>query len=262
MKKIRDYLIYYSLKYNGDYQKVKRAIIDREDMTDEEFPPIKSGVVTFDDEDYPDYLKRINDPPLVLYYYGDISLLKNIDKHVGVIGSRNFSEYGKEATENIVSGIAKDTVIVSGLAYGIDAIAHACAINNKGKTIAVLGSGIDVCYPPENQELYEKIKKNHLVISEYPGLTQPSPDKFPFRNRIIAQLSKCVLITEAYARSGTSITANFALMLGRTVCCVPYPVGKNSFCNKFINQGAFLVEGPEDVLELIDINKNEPIFEL
>ena len=232
------------------------------DGIEEELPPLTCKTLTMLDDEYPEELKKLTCPPLVLYYYGDISLIQNIKKNLAVVGSRVTTEYGSETTKEIVASLAKEVNIVSGLARGIDAIAQTQCIRSGGKTIAILGSGIDYCYPEINKPLYDEIKKNHLVLSEYPGLTPPSPDKFPFRNRLIAMLSDTVLVTEAYPRSGTSITVGFALEYSKSVCCVPYSSGRFSLCNKLINQGAYLVENADDVLEIMGIDREQTIFDL
>ena len=186
----------------------------------------------------------------MLFYYGDISWT-HIPKYrpIAVIGSRKCSEYGVNATRKIVSEIADEFPILSGLALGIDAIAAEETIKAGGKTIAVIGSGLDICYPSENKELYKVIKENHLLISEYPDGTPPNPDSFPMRNRIIAGLADTVIVTEAGFRSGTSITVNFALMEGKNILCVPYPLNSESTCNRLIKEGAFMVENGQDVRE-------------
>ena len=125
---------------------------------------------------------------------------------------REMSDYGKKATENFTTQLVKEGyTIVSGMARGVDRIAHKSAIAANGKTIAVLGTGIDYCYPKENRDIYEEMKKNHLVLSEYPWLVAPQKRLFPFRNRIISGLSESLLISEARVKSGTMITAGYAL---------------------------------------------------
>jgi DNA processing protein len=170
---------------------------------------------------------------------------------VGVVGSRDCSAYGRKITEELVKGIADEHAIVSGLAKGIDTVAHETAIKYKGKTIAVLGSGIDYCYPKCNQELYKEIKENHLLISEYPGEVEPCPSYFPIRNRIVTGLSKALLVTEAYKMSGTLISVKLALEFGKTIMCVPYEADKNSMCNQLIKDGAYMVESCDDIKDLL-----------
>ncbi len=258
----RDYLIYLSLKFNGDYKMLMEAINKREEIPDFEQPNLKCNAVTVLDDDYPQELKNFYQFPLVLFYYGDLSLIKNINKNLAVVGSRRVSTYGYRKTKEIVSELAKDVNIVSGLAIGTDSIAQKVALNSGGKVIAVLGSGIDYCYPSRNKDLYEELKKNHLVISEYPGLTEPTPDKFPFRNRLIAMFSNTILIPEAKLKSGTSVTAAYGIGYNKNICCIPHLASKESLCNNLIANGAFLVEDAKDVLEVMDIKKEEPLFDL
>ena len=213
----------------------------------------KSGYkyTTIVSESYPDLLKKQYRPPFVLFYRGDISLLQHIGKNVAVVGSRECTDYGIEMTKKIVRVVAKEYVIVSGMAKGIDAIAHQTAIDVGGKTIAVLGGGVDYCYPPTNLKLYKEIKKNHLVISEYPGAIMPKPENFPRRNRIIAMLSRGTIVTEAYAKSGTLTTVMFTLQCNRLLMCVPYLANVNSECNRLIKQGAFMIQTGEEAVDLL-----------
>ena len=260
----REILIYLSLKYNGDFNGMYKAIQEKEEIDENAtLPEMKCKAVTMIDEDYPDYLKECCMPPIVLYYYGDLSLIQDISKNLAVIGTRKPTPYGLFATERILNQtLDEDVVIVSGLARGIDVFAHELALKRNRRTIAVLGSGIDLCYPPKNKVIYDKIKEKGLIISEYPGETIPSPQSFPNRNRLIAALSKSVMVTEAQYRSGTSITVNYGLSMGKDILCVPRNIGENSLCNKLISQGAYLVESGKTVLDIMGIIKKEPIFEM
>ena len=252
----REILLFLSTYCNGKWESIYGLLTKRESFSDdfmkEVNSSIKSKYVTILDHEYPSWLKNIYRPPFVLYYYGDFSLMQNLDKNIAVIGSRDFSDYGKKITQYLVKDICARYIVVSGMAVGIDTIAQEAAIQNGGKTIAVLGSGIDYCYPASNRKLYEKLKKEHLVISEYPNATEPCPDMFPFRNRIIAALSKGVLVTEAHEHSGTLITVEFALNMGKDVMCVPYHADEKSSCNDLISCGAFLVQKAEDIFEVMD----------
>ena len=245
-------IIAMSIKYNGNWNKIYRAICHREEIEDkyiEKAEALKCGAITLVDADYPEHLKHVKDPPIVLYYYGDKSLLINYRNNISVVGSRQYSEYGGNVTTEIVGDLARrGYTIVSGLAIGIDTIAHQTAIDNGGKTIAVLPSGIDYCYPQSHKKIYSIIKKDHLLVSEIPGDTAPEPSSFPIRNRIIAGLSKTLLVTEAHPLSGSLITVLLALEGNSDVMCVPYPVGENSECNRIIQNGAYLVENADDVV--------------
>ncbi|MGI6644504.1 MAG: DNA-processing protein DprA [Bacilli bacterium] len=254
----REILLYFSQKYAGDFDKIYHAIETKERVTQEQIEEVtknfKGNYFTIIDDDYPDVFKTIYRPPLVVYYHGDINLLSDLSKAIAVIGSRKASKTGLKITETIVSDLVKeDFTIVSGLAAGIDGCAHEVALNNEGKTIAVLGSGIDRPYPARNKELYLDIINKGLVLSEYPGETTPSREYFPERNRIVAALTKGVLVVESKIRSGTLITVNYALNKGSDIFCVPWRATDNSGGNRLIRDGAYLVESAKDI---IDIWKN------
>lgn len=262
----RELLIYLSIKYKGNFEKIYKAIKEKEPLDDnmikQELSKINlKQVITILDKEYPNHFKTITSPPLVLYYKGDISLLNTIEPRLAVVGSRENSEYGEKITRQIVKGLITEganPVIVSGLSRGIDAIAHDECLKNNGKTIGVLGCGIDYIYPKANESLYKEIENNGLLISEYPGTTAPEPDNFPMRNRLIAGASDKVLVTEAYKNSGTNLTVLFALKQGKDVMSVPHEVGKESSCNKLIQDGAYLVENADDVDYLLnDVRKEQ-----
>ena len=255
----RDVVIYFAVKYAGDWAKIYEAMQKRETFQEEDVvaatASLRCKVVTIIDDAYPTGLKKIYKPPFALFYYGNLDLAYDIDKSLAVIGSRDSGPYGIKMTTQITTQLAKaGLTIVSGLAKGIDATAHWAAINAGGKTIAVLGSGIDQCYPKENRELYTLIKSDHLLLSEYPGETTPDKDHFPWRNRIIAALSKGVFVSEAHKRSGTLITVGYALYLGREVFVLPHPADSDTSCNQLIKDGAVLVESAQDILD--ELNQN------
>ena len=206
--------------------------------------------VTMLSKNYPDRLKNIYKPPFVLYYQGDLSVLDN--RCLGVIGSRNNSEYGKKMTEKIIPsmGCKSGLTIVSGLAKGIDSIAINAALSSNMKSVGVLGCGLDYPLDTLNISLYDRLKKEGLVVSEYPPASHPTKEKFPLRNRILAGLSDGVLVIESRMKSGTMITVGCALNQGKDVYCVPSRADIESGCNYLIKQGAHLVENGEDVLEL------------
>lgn len=248
-------LTYLAIKYEGDWSQILK-VVNRKELFPEselekEVSKLKCKVLTILDDNYPECLKHCYKPPFVLFYYGDISLLSDYRKNLSVVGSRNYSEYGKKSVERIIKELNGEYNIVSGLAYGIDTIAHTAAIESGAKTIAVLGCGIDYCYPPENKELYEEIKKNHLIISEYPYNSISNKGQFPLRNRIIAALSYGLLVGEASKRSGTSITVMYALEGDREVMCIPYQADVGSECNNIIRNGGSLVECGEHIREVM-----------
>ena len=264
----RNILIYLSMLYKGDYDLIYDALVKHDNPPTEEevqemVKKVTSPCITILDDDYPEYIKqKVFHPPFVLYYYGDISLIKDENKNIAFIGSRTCSNYGQNMTQKIVSEVCERYNIVSGLAKGIDSCAHAACVNKLGKTIAVLGSGIDSCYPSRNKELYEQIKQKGLVISEYPCDTPPTTRNFPMRNRLIVGFSRLIVITEAAKHSGTQISTAFALQSGKDVCCVPYPATRNSLCNHLIKQGAYLIESAKDLFDVIEWSGQGPLFTL
>jgi DNA processing protein len=209
-------------------------------------------VITIFDSTYPQLLKEIYDPPWVLYCKGDLLLLQ--EKKISVIGTRDPSRNGLFSLEKIVLPLIQaNWVIVSGLAVGIDGRAHMLAIENNGKTIAVLGSGFNYIYPYCHQKLASNISKNHLLISEFPPNSKPQKWNFPMRNRIISGLSKGTLIVEARARSGSLITADLALQQGREIFAVPGSIldDRTEGTHWLIQQGAKLTKCSNDVLNEI-----------
>lgn len=247
----RDTLLYFTLKYRGDWDEVYAAIRKKLPVNEEEFQVLKSNLksdyITILDTEYPLSFKVVNKPPFVIFYYGDINLL-NLPK-ITVVGSRDYSSYGLKGCQKICKELAKNYVIVSGLARGIDSIAHESALATSGKTIAILGSGIDCCYPKQNQELYETIKKEHLLLSEYPNDLIPQKENFPKRNRLLAALGDAVFIPECKNKSGTLITITLALNYGKTIYVLPFPIDIDVKNNELIKEGATLVEKASDIIE-------------
>ena len=252
MFQARDILIYLSIICQGDAVKIidmvnNRVPLDSKDM-EAKLANRNFKCITILDKDYPESLRQIYPAPIVLYYEGDISLIYNVKDNISIVGSRKYSEYGGKMTDQIATELSYRYNIVSGMARGIDAIAHQAALNNHKKTIAVFGCGTDICYPPSNIKLFNQIKNEGLVLSEYPPGTKPSQDYFPARNRIIAALGNSLLVTDAEIQSGTAITVNFALNLGKEVFAIPHEVGsKGSGVNALIREGAILVEKAEDI---------------
>lgn len=208
-------------------------------------------VVTQDDEDYPAPLRDAYDPPLLLYVWGKI---EPQDKHaIGVVGSRRATLYGSQATKKLTFGLAHaGFTIISGLARGIDTAAHEAALAAKGRTIAVIGSGLGKLYPPENMSLAERIASgNGAVVSEFPLNTPPSKQTFPMRNRIVAAWSRALLVTECPLWSGSLITANLASEYGKPIFAVPGPIDKptSAGCNQLIRDGATLVADAAHMLD-------------
>ena len=213
---------------------------------------VKAGcqVVAYSSDDYPPRLKQIPDPPLVLYVRGDVKALSQLG--VAIVGTRRPTAYGSQVAQRLARDLAqRQLVIVSGLARGIDSAAHRGALEAAGKTVAVLGSGIDVIYPRENKRLAEQVSECGALISEFPPGTSPAPENFPIRNRTISGLSLGVLVIEAAEYSGSLITARLALEQNREVFAVPGNItSAQSFGpNHLIKQGAKLVDEWIDVIE-------------
>jgi DNA processing protein len=214
-------------------------------------------VVTIESDMYPLCLKNIYDPPIVLYMKGNI---KKDEKFIAIVGSRRASSYGIKMAQTIATELSKYGItVVSGMARGIDSYAHKGAIDGGGRTIAVLGCGLDIVYPSENKKLMENIISSGACISEYLPGTSPVPGNFPARNRIISGISLGVIVIEAAERSGSLITADFALEQGREVFALPGNVNNynSTGTNKLIKEGAKLVTGIDDILEEINISFTE-----
>lgn len=257
-------IAYYSVIHKGDWASIWDSLHSQNEPDEEEvrkvLKSIKSKWVTVMDDDYPEQLKSIYRPPYTLFYHGDLSIISNKYKGISVVGARENTRYGAAVTRNLVRKLSKELYVVSGMARGIDGIAHRTCIEVGGKTVCVLGCGINVCYPVSNLDIYDEAKKHHLIISEYPNCTQPCQAYFPIRNRIIAGLTNCLLVTEGKKRSGTSITATVTLQNGGNVCCVPTKIQTDSICNHLIAYGARLVETVDDIYDEMGYSKSEPIF--
>ncbi|MCX6065495.1 MAG: DNA-processing protein DprA [Chloroflexi bacterium] len=215
------------------------------------------SILTWDDADYPAHLKEVDQPPPVLYVRGAITA--DDGWSVAIVGTRAVTPYGRQVTEELATVIAQNGVtVVSGLARGVDAIAHSAAIKAGGRTLAVLGSGVDKIYPPEHRSLAEKIFSQGAVISDYAPGTPPDSANFPPRNRIISGLSMAIVVVEAGDTSGALITAEFAAQQGRDVFAVPGLVyaPQSRGTNRLIANGARVYLQPNDVLEALDLTRN------
>jgi len=254
----------YDLINAGIRRDVARNIIKRDFLSDpekeiEKIRKLNARIITFDSEEYPPLLKEIDYPPVLLYALG--KKIPSDQFFIAVVGSRNASHYGIRTAGNISYRLARLGIgIVSGMAKGIDTYAHKGAIKANGYTIAVLGTGIDVIYPRENRELFQKIKESGTIITEFPTGTPPEAKNFPIRNRIISGISKGVLVVEATRRSGSLITASFAIDQGREVFAIPGMIDsiRSQGTHFLIKQGAKLVEDVEDILEEFGIRVEEP----
>jgi len=208
------------------------------------------SIITMDDAAYPEALRNTPDPPLYLYVKG--GLLREDENAVAIVGTRKPTHYGLTATHRIAYELSTaGFTVVSGMARGIDTQAHRGALSARGRTIAVLGCGIDVAYPPENRELMEQISLSGAVVTENPFGTQPESGYFPARNRIISGLSRGTVIIEAAEDSGSLITAQYALEQNRKLFAVPGNIGSpaSKGANSLIKHGAALVENAADILK-------------
>ncbi len=231
-------------------QQIKQTV-NREFVDDQLFQTEKYGaqIVTYWDDHYPEILKRIYDPPALLFIKGCLS--QQNEKNIAVVGTRSPSENGKWIAEKLGKDLAGYGVcVVSGMARGIDTCAHRGALKGDGTTFAVLGCGINIIYPPENKKLYDQIVDQGAVISEFPMHTEPAGVHFPRRNRIISGLSLGTVVVEAGEKSGALITAYMALEQGREVFAVPGNIRNHQSRgpHRLIKEGAKLVESVEDIL--------------
>lgn len=253
----RDICTYLSIKYQGEWDKIYKAVMAKETVDPEALEQainrLDCQVLTICDKGYPDALRHCHKPPFVLYYYGNIGLIKDRHKCIGYVGSREASAYGSKMARTICADLARnDYAIVSGMAKGIDGDAQRGALEANGQIVCVLGSGIDFVYPSSNQDIYEAAKRTGLVISEYPSALPPMKEHFPMRNRIIAALCDGLVVGQASStRSGTMITAGFALDYNCEVGCVPFRADEGSGCNALLRQGAWLIESADDVMWMV-----------
>lgn len=248
------------LKHAGLETNLVQAIIEHRDKTDvatswQEIAKLQLNVTPITDPAYPKLLKEIYDPPAVLFTRGDLNILNNLC--LGVVGSRQATNYGLAMTGELVGALAQAGItIISGLAYGIDAAAHQATLDAGGKTAAVMASGLDQIYPTANHTLAQNIlNKNGLWISEFPPQTAPLKQNFPFRNRIIAGLSQGTVVIEAAKSSGALLTAKHALESNREVFALPGNVTSpaSAGTNELLKQGAHLITTASDILSVFGL---------
>jgi len=224
---------------------------------DKEWEKIQSRdiqVLTWDDEAYPRRLKEIDQPPPVLYLRGN--LLAEDEWAVAIVGTRRGTTYGRQVADELSTVLARNGVtVISGLARGIDSIAHQAAVNAGGRTIAVMGTGVEQIYPPENRRLAEQIMQQGALVSDYPLGTPPDGVNFPPRNRIISGLALAVVVVEAGLTSGALITASFAAEQGRDVFAIPGNINapQSLGTNRLIQDGAIPLLTPQQVLEALNL---------
>lgn len=220
--------------HHGEWEAIARSLRDNQPL-----PPASMScqAVTIADTAYPASLRQLRFPPWVLFYRGRLELLNTLG--IGIVGSRRACQRGLLMTVECCRELSGE-MVVSGLAKGIDACAHQTCLKLGMPTVGVAGCGLDRPYPAENRLLYEQLGKQQLILSEYPPGTPPLRHHFPWRNRLIAALSRQILVMQADYRSGTMSTVNEALELGRKIWCVPYPEAEieGRGCNLLIEQGA------------------------
>ena len=237
------------------HQELSLEVIDwlrNTDFASLELKYRKEGIhfLMYEDALYPKRLKEIYLPPIVLFYKGRLELFNRLS--IGIVGARNHTPYSKEALEYLLPDILERKVsIISGLARGVDSLAHQLTLELNGETIAVIGNGINICYPKENQSLYDAIGKKGLILSEYPLDSPPLKFHFPYRNRIIAGLSHGLCVIEAKLHSGSLITANVALSENRQVFALPGNITSeySKGTNELITAGAFPIRNANDILD-------------
>lgn len=243
---MRNKILYYAVKYHGEWQQITNAIANQEPAVEIIYP---HPYVTVLDKDYPNAFRRLRYSPWVIFYDGDLSLLDR--KAVSLVGARECNAYGRRMAIHVTKLLKDKAVIVSGLAKGIDAIVHEEAMDRH--TIGVIGCGIDVVYPKANAALYRQMSEKHLIISEYPIGSKPLAYHFPWRNRLIAALGSALIVIQAKKRSGTLLTVNEALELGIPIYCIPHEFGdiNGLGSNLLVSQGANILTDDQDILTIL-----------
>lgn len=217
----------------------------------------------YGDKNYPKEFYNVDEPPFILFYKGNLEEIYS-KKNIAIVGARNCTQYGKEVSRYIINELGDYNInVISGGARGIDTICHEQCIRNKLFTTAILGCGIDIIYPKENNKLFENLINNGVLISEFTPGTQPFSYNFPRRNRLISGLSEIVIVIEGGEKSGTLTTVSHALSQGKDVMAVPGPIYSNlsKGCNKLIRDGAYPFTEIEDLFQLLKITKKEKLFD-
>ena len=247
---IREIIAEYAYLYQGDWNQIADALKKNLAVREKK---IKEPYITIFDQAYPDALRKLRYPPWILFYRGNLELLKQ--PMMTIVGSRELTSYGKDNTQLAAEILSKRYVIVSGLAKGADAAAHETALHG-GNTIAVIGCGIEQCYPSCNRSLYHEIAARGLILSEYPSDVGPRKHHFPWRNRILAALGEACIVTQATLHSGTMITVNEALSLTKDIWCFPYPFGEEAGkgCDLLIAQGAEILYDSVQIEDFVPKN--------
>lgn len=258
-REMRGILLTLSYKGKGNWPAIYSTIRNKVPVSDKEvqeaYRKTASKFVTLIDDDYPNGLKQVEKPPFLLYYYGNLSLLSE-KYRLTVVGTRQPTLYQNNTTYEFIKALEEKTenktVIISGMAKGIDSSAMTAAMDSRAPVVAVLGSGIDAPYPKSNNGIYDYCKSgNGLVLSEYPGKVQAVPDNFVFRNRILAALSMVVFVGGGKRYSGTTATVRHAIDLNDDVLALPCNVTGLDLTNELIRDGAGSVLSPDDLLEAL-----------
>ncbi len=238
------------------YEFINKTTLNKDELFNrmKRYDKLNIKVINYLEDEYPSYLKEIPDPPMVIYVKGDSSII-NIPA-VAIVGARDCTEYGYSETVKLAEELAKLGIpIISGMAMGIDAAAHYGAMKS-GKTIAVLGSGVNECYPASNYAIYKEILEKGCIVSEYDVDVKPRPYHFPRRNRIISGMATCIVVTEANIKSGSLITAKLGLEYGRDICAIPGNINRKLSLgtNSLIKSGAKCIMSVEDIIEELPLN--------
>lgn len=240
----KEQLLYYSLKYQGDYFKIKKAIFNQESWRKLNY---LGNYLSILDKNYPSALKRLKQAPYIIYYYGDLTLLNK--PLVSVVGSSVTTYYGLKLTDIIVRQVTKQQVVVSGLRKGIETRVHLSALKN-GKSIAILAGGINYIYPKDNYDLYQRLKKQHLILSEFPGFSKPTQSTFQAQVRIIVALGESLIVTQAHKYSSCFFSVDQALEQGKSIYSIPYQLDdkSGSGCNYLLELGALYFKIENDLI--------------
>ena len=244
--KSREILAYLSVKHNGDWNKIYQDLMNKKYGSEEEMKEILSTIkcnyITLIDKEYPNYLKQVFKPPFVLFYYGDISLIKDKNQNLLICGGRDIDINNTKALEQIIPNMA-DKNLITTLSLGTGEIVLRQAIREKRKAVCVMMSGIDNCYPNSLKNIYDhfKLSRNGLVISEYPNNVQPSNESGMMRARYISNLSQEMIVSQINKHSGSVVIVNNALQYGNTVNVIPQPFNSDYYNNTLIYEGAIPV---------------------
>ncbi len=247
---MREKILWYAIQYQGDWKKIAQAILNDEPYQSISYP---YPYVTFGEDDYPSVFLKLRYPPWILFYQGHLEYINT--PCIGMIGARACSHQALVNTATIVNVLKQKYTIVSGLAKGIDAKAHQASLD--AKTIAFIGCGIDSIYPKENRALFQSMRKNHLIMSEYPMGVAPKRHHFPWRNRLIASCVQAMIVIEATYKSGTMHTVNACNDLSVPIYCLPTAFENSDFpgCNYLIENGANMLRDIYDMIDIFQLTK-------